>query len=270
MTNDQIIVIKIGGSVLDQLHPTFYSTCQSLLKNNIFPVVVHGGGKEITQWMQQVGKEPKFIQGRRVTDAESLKIVTSVLGGEINKRFVSTFMQSGVKAIGLSGIDLQLFSVEPIQPELGYVGKVVHVNDQPIAYFLKQGWVPVIASLGVDAKGQIFNVNADDAAVALAQTIGAKKVLMVSDVDGVLDEQGKVLKKITSQQVQTLIDSRTITGGMIPKVRSGLEGLRGSVQEVIILNGTKPWNTKLKNMAGTHLVKKGVHSDVTVSKLSTL
>lgn len=265
MTSDQIIVIKVGGSVLDQLHPTFYRTCKCLMKENKMPIIVHGGGKKITQWMQRMGKKPQFIQGRRVTDAESLKIVTSVLGGEINKQFVSSFTQSGVKAIGLSGIDLQLFTVKPIRPTLGYVGKVVKVNDQPIAWLLEQGWVPVIASLGIDKNGQIFNVNADDAAVALAQAVGAKKLLMVSDVDGVIDGNGQVLEKISSQQVQHLIDSGTITGGMIPKVRSGMEGLKGSVDEIMILNGTKPWNEHLEKMTGTHLMKKGVDSDAIVS-----
>lgn len=266
----EIIVIKVGGSVLQQLHPSFYSTCKSLIEKNLFPVVVHGGGNEITEWMKRMGKEPQFIQGRRVTDKESLKIVTSVLGGEINKRFVSVFMQSEVQAIGLSGIDLQLFSVEPIHPSLGYVGKVIDVNCYPITCLLQQGWVPVIASLGVDQNGQAFNVNADDAAAALAQAIGAKTLLLVSDVDGVLDENGNVLSKISSKEVQHLIDTGTITAGMIPKVRSGLDGLKGSVDEVIILNGTKPWSEQFEQMGGTYLVKEGVDVDVTVSKLSTL
>ena len=266
----EIIVIKVGGSVLNQLHPSFYSTCKRLIEKGTFPVIVHGGGNEITNWMKKMGKEPQFIQGRRVTDEESLKIVTSVLGGEINKRFVSVFSQSGVQAIGLSGIDLQMFSVEPIHPSLGYVGKVVHVNCLPVTRLLEQGWIPVIASLGVDQQGQVFNVNADDAAVALAQAIKAEKVLMVSDVDGVLDENGNVLAKIGSKEVQRLIDSGTITAGMIPKVRSGIEGLKGSVDEIIILNGTKPWSENIKQMKGTYLVKEGVDSDVAVSKLSAL
>lgn len=265
MTSDQIIVIKVGGSVLDQLHPSFYSTCKRLMEKEILPIIVHGGGKKITKWMQQMGKEPQFIQGRRVTDEESLKIVTSVLGGEVNKRFVSAFTQSGVTAIGLSGIDLRLFSVKPIHPTLGYVGKVTHVNCKPITWLLEQGWMPVIASLGIDENGQTFNVNADDAAVALAQAVGAKRLLMVSDVDGVMDENGQVLERISSKQVQHLIDSETITGGMIPKVRSGMEGLKGSVDEIMILNGTKPWNEELEKMTGTHLMKEGIDSDVFVS-----
>lgn len=260
-----IVVIKIGGSVLNQLHPSFYTVCKHLLETERFPVVVHGGGNEITAWMKQMGKKPQFIQGRRVTDQESLKIVTSVLGGEINKRFVSTFTQSGVQAIGLSGIDLQLFAVEPIHPSLGYVGKVVNVNCLPITWMLKQGWIPVIASLGVDQNGQAFNVNADDAAVALAQAIGAKRVLLVSDVDGVMDGNGNVFAKIDAKEVQRLIDDGTITAGMIPKVRSGIEGLKGSVEEIIILNGTKPWRENFVEMGGTYLVKEGVDSDVAVS-----
>lgn len=267
---NQIIVVKIGGSVLDRLHPTFYTTCQHLIKKGVFPIIVHGGGPAITQWMKRVGKEPLFIEGRRVTDQESLSIVTAVLGGKMNKQLVSAFTKIGAYAVGLSGIDLQLLSVQPVDPKLGYVGEVTEVHEKPILSLLKFGWIPVIASLGADPKGQLFNVNADEAAAAIAKTVGAKKLFMVSDVEGVLNEKGEILKKITPSLIQYYIEAKQITGGMIPKVRAGMSCLQGSVEEVMIVDGRKPWNDQLENIKGTQLIKEEVDSDVVVSKLSSL
>lgn len=270
MLNKQIIVVKLGGSVLGQLHPSFYKTCTTLIKQNIWPIVVHGGGAAITHWMKRIGKESHFIAGRRVTDEESLAIVTSVLGGQINKQLVSTFTNHAVPAIGISGIDLGLLSVKPLDAQLGYVGEVIKVEIQAITYLIEQGWVPIIASLGVDEMGQHYNVNADEAAAAIAQAVGAQKLLMVSDVDGVLNREGKVIPRVNATLAQHYIHSGEITGGMIPKVLSGIDCLQNAVGEVIILNGKKAWHPHVEQLSGTHLVKEGAESDDFVSKLSTI
>src|SRR5690606_29580319 len=145
------------------------------------------------------------------------------------------FSKIGAYAVGLSGIDLQLLSVQPIDPQLGYVGEVTEVQKQPILSLLKLGWIPVIAPLGVDQTGQLYNVNADEAAAAIAKTVGAKKLFMVSDVEGVINQEGEILQKMTPSLIQQYIHEKQITGGMIPKVRAGVSCLQGSVEEVRIM-----------------------------------
>jgi acetylglutamate kinase len=261
----QIVVIKLGGSVLEQLHPTFYPMCQQLLQQGIAPLIVHGGGAEISRWMQRIGKKPQFIAGRRVTDQENLAIASAVLGGQINKRLVAALGESGAPTIGLSGIDLGLLTVRPLDAALGYVGEVTRVAAQPLHALLAQGWIPVLASLGVDSTGQHYNVNADEVAAAVAQAVGATRLLLVSDVDGVQDAAGELLPRLDATMIAQYIASGVIKNGMLPKVRAGLASLQCAVQEVIICNGAKPWGNPLTKRYGTHLVKEGTVHHVAIS-----
>lgn len=268
----QTVVIKLGGSVMHQLHPTFFTDCVEMMRKNISPVIIHGGGPMISEWMGKLGKTPRFVEGRRVTDEETLSIVEMVLAGSVNKQIVTRFASLGATALGLSGVDLQLLQVKPQNPELGYVGEVIRVNGKAIFGLLDQGWIPVIATLGTDAEGQHYNVNADEAAGAIAQEIGAKKLVLVTDVDGIRTGEGEILSEATPGLVEHYIQTGVITGGMIPKVRSGIRCLDGSVREVWIVNGTKPHPFSFASSSmtcGTRLIKEEVENHVALSQLSS-
>ncbi|SFJ14075.1 acetylglutamate kinase [Thermoflavimicrobium dichotomicum] len=259
------IVIKIGGSVLEHLHSAFFQECLQLKEKGLTPVIVHGGGPVISQWMDQLGFQPQFVDGLRVTDEQTLTIVEMVLAGSVNKHLVTKFRQAGAKAIGMTGIDLGLIQVEPLNHSLGFVGRVTHVNKEVIQLILDQGWIPVIASLGVDHEGQHYNVNADDVASAIADALKAKKLISVSNVDGIqINDQP--LKQATADEIEAYIRTGEITGGMIPKVRSGLRSLTGSVQEVVIVNGQQP-GCLTDDSHGTRLIKGEVKSHVFISHL---
>jgi acetylglutamate kinase len=271
----EIVVVKLGGSVLDKLHATFFAQCVELERQNISLVVIHGGGPMISKWMKMIGKVPQFVDGRRVTDTETLSLVEMVLAGSVNKQLVSQLTSAGVAALGLSGVDLQLLRVQPKDPDLGFVGEVNAVNGKNILRILEQGWVPVIASLGANMDGQHFNVNADEAAAAIAHAIGAKQLIVVSDVDGIHignKENATVLTSVTSEQIEHLISTHIISGGMIPKVRAAVKCLQGSVKEVRIVNGAKPFPLDIyptQKQIGTRIVKKEVVSVDSFSHVST-
>ncbi|MBA4495350.1 acetylglutamate kinase [Paenactinomyces guangxiensis] len=271
----QTIVVKLGGSILRRLHPTFYSRCAELQRKGVTPIIVHGGGPMISEWMKATGKAPKFVDGLRVTDEETLAIVEMVLAGSVNKQIVTCFLSEGADAVGLSGIDLQLLQTEQRNPVLGYVGEVISVNDKAIRQLLDQGWIPVISSLGIDDRGQHLNINADEAASAIARAVGAKQLVMVSDVDGISIGEGDdkhILSQATPELIEQYIHSGEITGGMIPKVRSGIRCLEGSVEEVWIVNGEKPDSLMLDSAnrdCGTCLVKKEAEKDVALSHISS-
>ncbi|RAL21361.1 acetylglutamate kinase [Thermoflavimicrobium daqui] len=258
-------VIKIGGSVLANLPSTFFMECLKLKEQGVTSIIVHGGGPMISKWMDQMGMKPRFIEGRRVTDEQTLQIVEMVLAGTVNKQLVSQFREVGVQAIGMSGIDLGLIQVSPLDGELGYVGQISTVNDRVIETMIAQGWIPIIASIGVDQQGQHYNINADDAASAIAQAVQAKKLISVSNVDGV-QIQHRTIKQMTAEEVEKYIQNGEISGGMIPKVRSGVQSLKGCVHEVVIVNGQKLGCLTNENH-GTRLIKGEMESHVLVSHL---
>lgn len=262
------MVIKLGGSVMDRLHPTFFDRCVELKRKRMLPVIVHGGGPMISEWMGRVGKIPQFVEGRRVTDEETLSIVEMVLAGGVNKGLVTRLAQAGASALGISGVDLGILKVKPLDPKLGYVGEVIEVNREALYGLLEQGWIPVIATLGMDGNGQHYNINADEAAGAIAEAIGAKKLVLVTDVDGICDEREETVPFATPNMVERWIQNGTITGGMIPKARSGLRSLRGSVEEVRIINGMKPHPNGWER-SGTCLIKEEVGQDDALSQLSS-
>jgi acetylglutamate kinase len=273
MVTRNIMVIKIGGSVMDLLHPSFFSTCVSLLERGWQPVIVHGGGPWINRWLEKTGIAPRFVDGLRVTDADTLEVVEMVLAGVINKHLVSQFTQAGARAIGISGIDGELIRVKQRDPSLGYVGDVTEVNPIMLQGLLDQGWLPVVASLGVDATGQHYNVNADHAAGAIAQALKAHTLALVTDVPGIWKvENGekRVLRHVTPEQIDDMIADGTIAGGMIPKVTAGMRCLGGEVERVMIVDGRAPqkWKDgKQAVFAGTSIVKGVVRNRGSVSDL---
>ncbi|OUM88795.1 MAG: acetylglutamate kinase [Bacillus thermozeamaize] len=234
------LVIKCGGSTLEQLPASFYEELVRLPELGYQPVVVHGGGPVINQLLKRLNVESRFEDGLRVTDAATLEVVEMALAGLTNKALVSRILQSGGKAVGISGVDGGLIAAEIADERLGFVGQVSKVRVELLHLLVGQGYIPVIASLGVSATGQHLNINADTAAGAVAAALGAAKLLLLTDVEGVYveeDGQRRWLRQLSPAEVERLIAEGQIRGGMIPKVRAALEVLAQGVHEVAILPG---------------------------------
>ncbi|MGA8942263.1 MAG: acetylglutamate kinase [Thermoactinomyces sp.] len=264
-----MIVLKLGGSILERINPSFFEQCGKMWQEGIPFIVVHGGGPFVSNWMKQWGKEPVFVDGRRVTDEETLEIVQMVLSGQVNKKLVTELAKQGVPALGISGVDLEILQAAPKDADLGLVGEVTGVNKEAIDRILETGWVPVLAPLGIGENGQIYNVNADEAAGAVAEKMEARQLVMVSDVDGILIQEGnqkKLLARATPDMIERYIKDGQITGGMIPKVLSAMKCLENGVREVWIVGGGKAYVSDGKNFIrqGTCLLKEEVSKNVSI------
>lgn len=260
----QRLVIKCGGSTLDRLPASFYEDLVEVAGQGWEPVIVHGGGPAISRTLEKMGIAPHFIDGLRVTDAPTLEVVKMVLLGQTNKQVVGNLELAGGKSVGVSGIDGSTIQVSPGPAHLGFVGNIEEVNPALLETVLKAGFIPVVAPLGVDEKGQVYNINADTAAGAVAGSLGVGQLVMVTDVPGVMKEidgEKKVLPQLTEVEIEALIAEGVIYGGMIPKVRAALDALGNEVKEVLIINGYEPGI--LKQVAngeavGTKILKSGV------------
>ena len=232
-----MLVLKIGGQEIDD--PDFIKRLgQAVAALPEPPILVHGGGKEIRELQHRLGVKPQYIDGLRVTDAESLDIVQMVLMGRVNKRLVSTLSLAGVDAFGMSGVDRTSVKAEKLEhPEgdLGQVGRVVDVRIEVFTRLLEDGITPTLSPLCYGADGSIFNVNADHVATAVAVAMQAEALVFVSNVPGVMKNE-KVLPRLTASEVEQLIAEKVIVDGMIPKSRSALEALHGGVAAVKITN----------------------------------
>jgi len=230
------VVIKVGGNELDdsQFVQRFVAALARMLDPR--PVLVHGGGKEIAALQKQLGLQPVFVEGLRITDAESLGVAEMVLSGSVNKRLVAKLVSAGASAIGLSGVDLGLIRVEKMTHpagDLGLVGAVREVNARALWGLLELGMLPVISPISLGYDGQTYNVNADHAAVGIARGLGARALLMVTNVPGVM-AGGRVIERLGAAEAEALIADGTIGGGMVPKVRSALEAVAAGVPEARI------------------------------------
>jgi acetylglutamate kinase len=257
-----LLVVKIGGSTLGQ-HDTTMSDLVALQKRGVPVVVIHGGGKIITEWLAKQGAPTNFVKGERVTDKTGLDVVTAVLAGLVNKELVATLMASGGKAIGLSGVDGALLLGRIKNQELGYVGNPVKVNNELLETLLKAGYMPVISSisLNMDEKSTtnplLLNVNADTAAGEIAASMQAEKLVFLTDIAGICDASGKVIAKMTAQEAETLMASGVASGGMIPKIRAGIRSLT-QANFTRIIDGRQPHallNEIDKSEGGTTLYK---------------
>ena len=245
--NRKIIVIKYGGSaMLDAELMKHVVEDAVLLKLVGFkPVIVHGGGREISSWMRKTGLEPHFINGLRVTDADTLELAEMVLG-KVNSDLVTMAQQLGVRACGISGKDGRLLQVRKHLPDgedLGYVGEVVHVDTKIIMDLLNDDFLPVIYPIGMDEDGQSYNINGDHAAAEIAQALKADKLAYLTDTYGVLtdpDDPDSFISELRVDEAEALIENGTITGGMIPKVRNCCHSVMSGVNRVHILNGRIP------------------------------
>jgi len=252
----QTIVIKYGGNAMveESLKASFAMDITLLKQVGIHPVVVHGGGPQIGQLLAKLGKEAKFIDGMRVTDTETMDIVEMVLAGRVNKEIVANINRAGGKAVGLSGKDGGLICARKLQLEksspeldvpeiidLGHVGKVHAIHTGILEVLKKDHFVPVIAPVGYHkADGQSYNINADLVAGAVAQALGAAKLILLTDVAGVLDDDKKLCSTFTAHQARDWIDKGTISGGMIPKVSCCLDAVEGGVERAHIIDGRVP------------------------------
>ena len=239
-----IVVVKIGGSTLGS-HDTTLQDLVALQRDGVRLVVVHGGGNIISQWMQRQGTVPRFVRGLRVTDAQSLEVVTAVLTGLVNKQLVASLMALGGKAMGLSGVDGGLLEAEVSDQELGYVGEVSKVDPQVLYQTLEWGYIPFVAPLGlhpVDGSaysGSLLNVNGDTAAGELAHALGAGHLIFLTDVEGVMDSSGRVIHRLDSRNAGIFLRSGVAKGGMIPKLKASLRALE-RVPGADIVDGRKP------------------------------
>ena len=260
-TSDHPIVVKIGGSTLGS-HDTSLRDLVTLQEEGQPVVVVHGGGNVISQWMQRQGLAPQFVNGLRITDAPSLEIVVAVLGGLINKELVSLIHEFGGRSVGMSGIDGSMIEAEIANPELGFVGEVTNVNVDLIQSSLGSGFIPMIAPLGVHVRdgsenaGSALNIIGDTVAGELAHALRAEQLVFLTDVAGVMDSGGRVIRRLDRRRANILFNSGVIQGGMIPKLSACLRALERSPVSNII-DGRQP-NALLEcvrgNSTGTTIV----------------
>ena len=232
------IVVKIGGSTFGS-NDTTLEDLVALQKEGKTLVVVHGGGNLITGWLSKQGVAARIEDGLRVTDEATIEVVAAVLCGLVNKDLVAGIQSLGGRAIGLSGVDGGLIEAEVRDERLGYVGEVVRINPQPVEMLLNEGFLPVIAPLGLGADGQKLNVNADTAAGELAAGLGAARLILLTDVAGVMDRSHKVYARMAASDVAALVSSGVVVGGMIPKVKACLCALV-SVATAHIVDGREP------------------------------
>ena len=241
---NKTIVIKYGGNAMinEDLKHAVMKDIVLLSIVGIKVVLVHGGGPEISGMLKRIGKESVFIDGLRYTDAETAEVASMVLSGKVNKSLVSLIHQNNGKAIGLSGLDGNMLQARKLEGtvDLGYVGVITHVDPAPISMALENGFIPVIATVGTDENGQIYNINADIAAAAVASSLRAEKLISMTDVRGVLrekDHEETLISRIQIDDVPKLIEDGTISGGMIPKIQSCVDGIQSGVREAVIIDG---------------------------------
>ena len=238
--NDEYIVIKCGGSVLiDQnLFDIFIQDISTLNKLGFTPIIVHGGGKRISNKLNEIGLESKFIKGLRVTDKETIKIVEEVLI-DFNKEIINALDQQNCESQSINSKENNILTVVQENEELGFVGSPTNVDQSIIDKIIADKKVPVIAPLGLDKNDQTYNVNADTAAGYIAKKINARRLIILSDVEGVLDNNKNLIPEINSESIKDLIDNETITGGMIPKINNCLDVASNGVKGVVIIDGRK-------------------------------
>lgn len=242
---NKIVVVKYGGNAMinEELKDAVMRDIVLLSLIGIRVVLVHGGGPEITEMLTRVGKKSEFIDGLRVTDKETAEIVQMVLAGKINKNLVNLLGNKGGKAIGLSGMDGHMIKAVSLDSRLGYVGDITEINTAPITDVLEKGYIPVIATVGCDAEGNGYNINADTAAARIAGMLGAECLISMTDIAGILkdrDDPSTLIRVINVSDAPRLMRSGSISGGMIPKVECCIEAIRRGVKKVFIIDGRVP------------------------------
>jgi acetylglutamate kinase len=268
------IVVKYGGHAMadDQLKADFARDITLMKFTGLNPVVVHGGGPQINRVLDQMGIQCKFIKGMRLTDEATMDVVEMVLGGKVNKDIVAQVNRQGGRAVGLSGKDGGLIRAKKLHivyrededkpPEIidpGLVGQVEQINPDIINTLSAQGFIPIIAPVGAGDSGETFNINADLVASSMAVALSAKRLIFLTDVDGVLNPSGDLISSIDMEEIHRMMKEKTISGGMIPKIECALEALKNGVEKVHIINGNKRHALLLELFTD-----KGIGTEVTI------
>jgi len=243
--NGKIVVIKYGGNAMvnPQLKQQVMEDITLLWLIGVKVVLVHGGGPEISQTMAKLGKEAKFVNGLRVTDKETVDIVQMVLAGKINKTLVNLIQMKGGHAMGLSGIDGGIIEATMKDENLGYVGEITKIRTQPIEALLEKNYIPVISTVASDRQGNTYNINGDTAAARIAGALRAERLIMMTDIAGILmdkDDPSTLIPYVTVEEARKLYDSGVISGGMIPKVDCCIDAIEHGVDNVVIMDGRIP------------------------------
>ena len=261
----KIIVIKYGGNAMinEKLKDSVMRDIVLLSLIGVKPVLVHGGGPEITDMLKRVGKQTQFVDGLRVTDKETVDIVQMVLAGKINKSLVNLIQNKGGKSIGLSGMDGHMIEATVKDERLGYVGEITNVNVQPILDVIDKGYIPVVSTVGCDKEGNVYNINADTAAAKIAGELRAESLISMTDISGILenkDDPTTLIPKITLDEAPKLIEAGIISGGMLPKVECCTNAIKWGVNQVFIIDGTIPHSILIETLTdegiGTMFVKE--------------
>ena len=263
--NGEIVVIKYGGNAMinEELKKQVMEDIVLLWLIGVKVVLVHGGGPEITETMARLGKQAKFVDGLRVTDKETVDIVQMVLAGKVNKTLVNLLESKGGKAMGISGMDGMLIEAKMKDERLGYVGKITKVNIAPVNDLLEKGYIPVISTIGCDKDGNVYNINGDTAAAFVAGALGAKRLIMMTDIAGILkdkDNPETLIPNVTVAEAEQLKKDGVVSGGMIPKVDCCIEAISHGVKKVIIMDGRVPHSILMEILtdegAGTMVSEK--------------
>ena len=251
--NNKIIVVKYGGNAMlnDELKEAVMGDLVLLSLVGVKVVLVHGGGPEITEMLNKVGKKSQFIDGLRVTDQESVEIVQMVLAGKVNKNLVNLLQNKGGKAIGLCGIDGKMIKAKKADERLGFVGEITDVNVEPVLDLLEKGYIPVVSTVGFDEENNTYNINADTVAARLAGELKAESLISMTDIVGLLqdkDDPSTLIPKVYVSDAPKLIRDGVISGGMIPKVNCCIEAIRRGVKKVFIIDGRIPHSILIETL----------------------
>ena len=243
--NGKTIVVKYGGNAMidDALKAQVMEDVVLLALIGVKVVLVHGGGPEINGLMEKLGKKPEFVDGLRVTDAETMDIVQMVLAGKVNKTLVNMLENKGGRAVGLSGMDGRLIEAVQKDSRLGFVGEIVKIHPAPITDLLEKGYIPVVSTIGCDKAGNAYNINGDTAAAYIAGALGAERMLLMTDIAGILrdkNDPASLISELTVNEAAHLREEGIISGGMIPKVDCCVKAISAGVKRVVIMDGRIP------------------------------
>ncbi len=241
----KIVVVKYGGNAMinEELKKQVMEDIVLLWLIGVKVVLVHGGGPEISELMDKLGKKPEFVDGLRVTDQETIDIVQMVLAGKVNKSLVNKLEMNGGKAMGISGMDGMLIEAKIKDERLGFVGEITNIHINPVTDLLEKGYIPVISTVGCDKEGNSYNINGDTAAAYIAGALGAERLIMMTDIEGILrdkDNPDTLIPYITVQDAEKLYEDKIISGGMIPKVKCCVDAIKKGVKNVVIMDGRVP------------------------------
>ena len=247
----KIVVVKYGGNAMinEQLKQQVMEDITLLWLIGVKIVLVHGGGPEISDTMSKLGKKAEFVDGLRITDKETVDIVQMVLAGKVNKTLVNLLEMKGGRAMGISGIDGRLIEAKPKDVRLGYVGQITNINITPVMDLLEKGYIPVISTVGCDKEGNTYNINGDTAAAHIAGALGAERLIMMTDIAGLLrdkDDPTTLIPEITVEEAGKLLLDGTVSGGMIPKIGCCVEAIGRGVRNVIIMDGRVPHSSLME------------------------